>query len=61
MEENMIVARDSPQGLFWVAFIVQALHQSYEVSQLSQIVPNLRCAHNAINRKKLFKTKLTRG
>jgi hypothetical protein len=32
IEENMFVAPDLRQGLFWVVFIVQGLDQPYELS-----------------------------
>jgi len=45
----MLVAPDSRLGLLYVAFVIQALHQVYELSQivskcpfLSQIIPKMR-------------------
>jgi hypothetical protein len=39
-EEEMFAAPDSRQGLFWVAFVNQVVHQPYKRSQK---VPNLSC------------------
>jgi hypothetical protein len=38
-EENMFAAPDLRQGLFWIAFIIQALNQPYELSLIVPFCP----------------------
>jgi hypothetical protein len=51
----MLAAADLRQDSFWVAFIVQAFYQPYE---LSQIVPTLRYAHMQITEKNMRSKKV---